>query len=230
LKLVVDFLAFEYYHRLKLTANASPYFTTVNNQLDMFLLADHCCVVTQFLFSKAERYAELGNAAELEEENKKLLYEINEEDFPDYISFTVYKAVSLFYVRNYSDCAGILSKLIQGLGLKNYGHIEMEIKLFLAFNYVLLRKPDMVKMLVSSISRKLNPADELRYKNAKELMKILRLLTGSKNTVKETEIKVRRLRDLFYLNNEGENRMLTYLKLDNELISELSNAAQRIKS
>ena len=229
LQLVIDFLAFEYYHGLKLVPDSTPYFVKVNSQLDTFLLADHCCVVTQFLFSKAERYAELGKGPELEEENRKMLSEINKEDAPDYINLMLYHAVSLFYGRRYSDAAVILNKLLQGLGLKNYGHAEMEIKLFLAFNYVLLKKPENAEILLLSLARKQNGSEEAKYKNTRELTKILKLLTGSRYTAKVTEEKVRQLRDSHYMNNVGEYRVLHFLKLNDDLIVELSNSGPRVK-
>ncbi|HXC03869.1 MAG TPA: hypothetical protein VNZ86_03905, partial [Bacteroidia bacterium] len=42
LKNVFDFLAFQYYHKLKLYKNEAPFFEKVNDRLDTFLLADHC--------------------------------------------------------------------------------------------------------------------------------------------------------------------------------------------
>lgn len=108
LRNVFDFLAFEYYHGLKLYKNEAPYFDKVNNSLSSFLLSGHCVFSTHFLRTKIERYIHLGLEDQLAKEQEAMTYEADAVDVPNYINLNISRAVSAYYSGDYSGHPGYL--------------------------------------------------------------------------------------------------------------------------
>jgi hypothetical protein len=227
LRTVFDFLAFEYYHGLKLYKNETVFFTKVNNKLDTFLLADHCCFTARFLISKVERSNYLGTSEKLMSENKNLAIDVSKEDVPNYIYFMLYKAASAFYSHKYSDVVHALNALLNAVSFKNILHAEMEVKLFLGLNYSLMNKHEQTEILIKSISRKLNEREDCKYENVQAFVRLLKGLMMSE--AKDSDEKLRKLRDKFELENESENRILGFLKLDDAFIGKFSRSIKEIK-
>jgi hypothetical protein len=228
LRTVFDFLAFEYYHGLKLFKNETPYFEKVNGQLDTFLLAGHCCFNTRFLLSKAERYAELGIGRQLKAENEELTNEISKEDAPNFIYYMLYRAISAFQSSEYPEAIKILNELLNEVSFKNMLHSEVEVKLMLALSYSMLNKYEQTDILLKSITRKLNERGADEYENAQDFIKILKLQMSSE--VKGVEEKIRKLRDKFSQHNEGKTKILGFIRFDDAFIAELSRSIKRVQA
>ncbi len=225
LRTVFDFLSFEYYHGLNLYKNASPYFENVNDQMDSFLLADHCCCVTSFLPSKVERYVKLGIADRLVEENRSLFSGFETEDLPNYVFLAMYKASSFFYAFDYQKAISTLNELQSSIGFKNILHTELEVKLFLALNYSMMNQYEQADIIIKSVSRKLAERGEEDYESAQIFVKILKLQMSSE--LKDIEHKISALYDQFIDQNKGKNKILRFLKFDKPFISELSRFIKR---
>jgi hypothetical protein len=225
LRTIFDFLAFEYYHGLRLFKNAAPYFESVNEQLDTFFLADHCCMVTYFLSSKVERYLKMGIAATLVEENVLLTHEFLEEDVPNYVFLSMYKASSFFYAGNYPETVSTLKSLLRAIKFKNILHAEVEVKLFLALNYSMINQYDKAEILIKSVSRKLGEKTGENYDSTQIFIRILRMQMSADQ--KDVDSKIRILYDQFMLKNKGKNRILRFLKFDKPFIAELSRYTKR---
>jgi hypothetical protein len=228
LRTVLDYLAFEYYHGLKLYKNEAPYFERVNARLDAFLLTNHCCFVTQFLISKVERYIELDTTEQLELETSKMVTVIASEDAPNYVYYMVYQASSFYYAQKYSESVRVLNELIKDISFKNMMHVEVEVKLFLALCYSMQNKYDQAEILIKSISRKLNDREEEDYGNAQAFIRMLKMQMSL--DVKEVEDKVMKQRDKFLLLNTGRTKLLSFLKMDDAFVTELSRSIKRSKS
>ncbi len=225
LRTIFDFLAFEYYHRLRLFKNETPFFDKVNGKLDSFLLADHCCVTTLFLLSKVERYVQLNQVNKLQEEASALTHEVSKEDVPNFVYFNLYKACAAYYAKNYAEAVKTLSEVINSISLKNMLHTEVELKLFLALNHSMMNKYEQAEILIKSLSRKLNEREENDYENAHAFIRMLKIQMTSE--VKEVEDKIRKLRDKFTIANEGPQRIMSFLKLDDSFVSELSRSIKK---
>jgi hypothetical protein len=228
LRTVMDFLAFEYYHGLKLTKNETPYFERVNEKLDQFLLADHCCFNARFLLSKLERYCQMGMCKTLEEENKLLTNEVSEKNVPSYIYYKLYIASSSYYSGQYADAIQTLNEMLNAVSLKNMLHTEMEAKLFLALNYSMVNKYEQAEILIKSVSRKLNERGADEYENVQSFIRILKLQMSSE--IKDMETKMKKLCEKFVQANDGKNRILGFLKMDEAFVSELSRSIKRVKA
>jgi hypothetical protein len=228
LQLVYQSLAFEYYHKLNLTKKESKFFEEGDKKLSSFLLYNHCCFTTHFLISKVERAIELGTEEQLYEDNADNIpnYEPDKADIPNYINWAKYKAVCAFYVKEYQEAVHTLNGLINDISFKNYPHSEIEIKLLLALNYSMINKYDPATSLLRSVTRKIRELnDDMGYENALVFYKILSLQMSS--SARQVDQKITQLFAKFELLNQKSNRMLEYIKVDENFIKTLSQVVKR---
>ena len=104
-------------------------------------------------------------------------------------------------------------------------HTEVELKLFLALNHSMMNKYEQAEILIKSLSRKLNEREENDYENAHAFIRMLKIQMTSE--VKEVEDKIRKLRDKFSIANEGPQRIMSFLKLDDSFVTELSRSIKK---
>jgi len=228
LLLVYNFLAFEYYHKLNLPKKEAKYFEEVEKKLSSFLLFNHCAFPSKFLISKIERHLEAGTEGELYEQNRKLIpnYEADKNDVPNYINYAKYMAACAFYAKRYQEAIQILNMLINDISFKNYPHSEIEIKLFLSLNYSMMNKYDPATSLLRSVTRKIRELnDDMGYENALIFYKILSLQMSS--SARQVDQKITQLFAKFELLNQKSNRMLEYIKFDDQFIKLLSQSVKK---
>lgn len=227
LKLVYNFLAFEYYHQLKLFKKEARYFDVVNENLNSFLLFNHCAFTSRFLSSKLERYILNDLERSLYDESLTLQenYEPDKQDIPNYINYMKYLSVCAFYSGKHQEAVGVLSRLLNDVSFKNYPHAEIEIKLFQALLYSMINKYDPANSLMRSVARKVRETeDETGYENAATFNKILSLQMSS--SAREVEQKIQQQFKRFELLNTGNNRMLEFLKLDEAFAKKLAQGVK----
>jgi tetratricopeptide (TPR) repeat protein len=226
LRTVFDFLAFEYFQRLGQYELARPYFENVNSLLNTFLYADHCCLVTQFLLSKAEKYSLAGAGSELIAENQNLSHSFSADDVPNYVNCAMFKACSYFYDADYAAAIKCLNELQSAISFKNFLHAEVELKLLLALCYSMVNEHEPAEVLVKSVVRKINEKGGAEYGNVQLFVRILRLQMNSES--EDVEEKITKLYNKYLLENTGETQILRYLKMDKAFIFELSRYIKRI--
>lgn len=227
LNLAYNFLAFEYYHQLKLYKKEAKYFDVVNENLQSFLLFNHCAFTSRFLVSKMERYVMNDMEKNLYEENVGLQdnYEPDKQDIPNYINYMKYLSVSAFYAKKYQEAVSILSRLVNDVSFKNHPHAEIEIKLLLSLFYSMINKYDPANSLMRSVARKVRESeDEIGYENASIFNKILSLQMSS--SAKDVEQKIKQQFQRFEMLNNGSNRMLEFLKFDDAFIKHLAQGVK----
>lgn len=220
---VYNFLSFEYYHSLKQYKKEVQYFEVVNTHLPSFMYYNFCTFNSKFLISKLERYVQLGLEKTLYEENKTLFAEYlpDPNDVPNFINFLKYMAMGAFYEENYNESVSILNRLLNEVSFKNFAHAEVEVKLLLALSYSMVNKYDPAFSLLRSVSRKLRElSDTQDLDNAVTFAKMLSMQMETSS--KSSEDKLLKLRDKFELLNQGNSRMLSFLKLDDAFIKILA--------
>lgn len=214
---VYYFLAFEYYHSLKQHKKASSYFKEINEDLPAFMLFNFCSFPAKFLQSKIERSIYLDKQESLYNEVSFLMdnYIADPHDLPGYIYIMKYIAVSAYHSQKYQDSIRTLNDLMNRVNLRNYNHAEVEIKLFLAFCYLIVGNDDMVHNLIKSVNRKIKEFnDEGQYENAIIFSKMLVLLIDP--SAKNKDHKVKLLKNKFLLLNRCDTRMLEYIELSKD--------------
>jgi tetratricopeptide (TPR) repeat protein len=175
-----------------------------------------------------ERSIETGTEGELYEQNKQALanYEPDKNDIPNYINYAKYTATCAFYGKRYQEAVQILNTLINDISFKNYPHSEIEVKLLLALFYSMINKYDPATSLLRSVTRKIRELDdEMGYENALLFYKILALQMSS--SARQVDQKIGQLFSKFELINQKENRMLEYIKIDEQFIKALSQVVKR---
>ncbi len=203
------------------------YFELLNNQFPSFFYHNHTCFCSKFLISKLETYIFQNKEETLYEENKKIfeMYRPEKSDIPNYVNYMKYCAASSFYSQKYSEAAKTLSELINEVGFLHYPHSEIEVKLFLVLAYSMCNKYEVAWNILRSATRKISELnDDLSYENAKIFAKILAVQLGSNKG--DLTKKLIPLRNQFELLNQGNKRMLEFLKLDDKLISTLAKAVK----
>ena len=126
-----------------------------------------------------------------------------------------------FYEENYNESVSILNRLLNEISFKNFAHAEVEVKLLLALSYSMVNKYDPAFSLLRSVSRKLRElSDTQDLENAVTFAKMLSMQMETSS--KSSEDKLLKLRDKFELLNQGNSRMLSFLKLDDAFIKILS--------
>lgn len=224
LRTTLNFLFFEYYHKHKLIKKEMQYFELLHTQFPVFFYHNHTCFCSKFLISKVETYINQGNAETLYEENAGIFEKYNPEktDIPNYVNYIKYLAASAFYSKKYSETAKILSELINEIGFKHFPHSEIEIKLFLTLAYSMCNKYELAWNVLRSATRKISEVnDSGSYENAKMFAKILNLQLSSASQKGKTAEKILPLKNQFELLNQGDKRMLEFIKLDEKLIEQL---------
>jgi hypothetical protein len=228
LQLVYNFLAFEYYHKLNLSKKAIRYYDEVNKKLPSFLLFNHCTYTTRFLISRILHHLENNAEQELYDQNKLMFanYEPDKNDVPNYINFVKYISACAFYSKRYQEAVQNLNTLINDISFKNYPHSEIEVKLLLALNYSMINKYDPANSLLRSVTRKIRELnDDMGYENALIFYKVLSLQMSS--SARHIDQKISQLFSKFELLNQKSNRMLEYIKIDDQFIKLLSQVVKR---
>jgi len=219
---VVNFLYFEFYHKLGLFKKADQYYALVNVRLPAFLYYSHSTFSSRFLISKLERSIKLGIEKELNVENELVFksYQPDRQDTPNYLNYVKYMAASSYYAGKTHEATKLLFNLLNYISLKGYAHAEIEIKLFLALTYSLCNKYDLAWNLLRNTLRKIRELNkDMRYENALVFGTMLKLQTSSKSDMEEKLISMGKR---FKVLNNGPTRMLQFIKMDDAFIKLLA--------
>lgn len=222
---IMDYLQFEYYHGLGLTKKEKSSFDRVNMMLPVFLNYNHSIYTYQFLFSKVERYIEFDIQENLWIENNLLTeqYSPNINDISSFIEYKKYLAISAYFVKKYDVAIRELSTLINEVSFKNNTHSEIEIKLFISLLYCYKGKHDLSWNIIRSATRKIREQNEdLKYEHAVHFAKMLKTIIGTLKSNSEEKAKLQLKK--FILLNKGKYKMLSFLKLDETIVTDIINS------
>jgi hypothetical protein len=223
LKLVFEYLKFEYYSINSIYRKAEKFFEEVD-EASVELLTNYNLYTfpAKFLLTKIERYLRIGTENLLYEENKILFdeYEVDIEDVPQFVIYTMYRALGCYYADKYDEAARIVNNLLNVLSLKKHPFAQMEVKLFLALQYCLLKDYDLFNQLINSIQRQVRI---LGKEHCTHILLYTKIMKSSLNDVKKsksTKIQgnINKLRNVL----PKHFSPLNYIKLDDEFISRLS--------
>lgn len=193
MNLVFEFLKLEYYNHYKVYRKAEKFFEEVNDASSN-LLTNYGLYTypAQFLISKIKRHIRLGTEAEMYDENIGVFhdFEINEQDLPTYITYTIYRTVSCYYSNNYDEACKWVNGLLNNVSLKKYPLVLVEIKVLLALQYCLVNDFDLFNQLMNSIQRQLRLLGKGTCEHVTLFTKILKVSISSVKKNKAEKIKV----------------------------------------
>ncbi len=210
-EIAVDYLMFEYYKKSN-PVKALPLFHKVNLQKNNLLLYSSICLTPQFLLSKVGFMAEQNQLDELlNEENSG--YIIDPNDTYSKIVLGMHNAMICYYSGKTKDAIGILNDLINEHSFKDFFHINIEVRLTLAYFYIQLKDFDLAENFTKSIYRKIKTEELNEYANVLDLIKFFNLEitpdTSEKNNTKKKDALT-----LFIARNNGKYTILDHLLFD----------------
>lgn len=223
LHLVFEFLKLEYYNHYKVYRKAEKYFEEVNDAIGS-LMSNYSLFVypAQFLISKIERSLRLGTEGELYKENEGLFlgYEPDKDDLPKYITYVIYRALSCFYAKHYTEAARWINNLLNEVSLKKFPEIQLEIKMLLALQYCLMQDFDLFNQLINSIQRQLRLIGKEKFAHIIILTKILR--TSMNESKKNKDEKIHALINRIDIKRDSRFTPTSLIRFDEDLIKLLS--------
>ncbi|HNP18049.1 MAG TPA: hypothetical protein PKL31_06420 [Fulvivirga sp.] len=189
LNLVFVFLKLEYYTHYKVYRKAERYYEEVNDAVDN-LLTNYTLYTypAQFLITKMNRHLRMGIAETMYEENEGLFqdFELDKQDVPTFLTYTMYRAISAYYVGKYDEASKWINNLLNEVSLKKYPYIQLEIKAVLALQYCMLNDFDLFNQLINSIQRQIRL---LGKENCHHIILITKILKTAISDVKKSKGK-----------------------------------------
>lgn len=193
LNLVFEFLKLEYYNHYKVYRKAERYYEEVNDAASN-LLTNYTLYSfpAQFLITKVNRHLRMGTEREMYRENEQtfLDFEIDTLDVPTYLIYTVYKAISAYYVEKYDEAGKLINNLLNEVSLKRYPLVQLEIKSILAIQYCMLNEIDLFNQLINSIQRQIRLIGKEQCEHILILTKILKLGISDAKRIKSDKLEM----------------------------------------
>ena len=221
-KFVIEALYFEYYQKINNPVRARHYYKLVIDNMGEY--ASHHIMnfhVVQFLNAKVELF--------LASEEEKILREKNESIFRSlyietgetysYICYHKYQAIVKYIDGDYSATAGILNNLRNTISMKQYWLVDMDLKLFQALQYAILKEDVLCKQLIGNIERNLR-AKKTDFKNIKLFIKLIKVSFVEQDSQTRKK-KISSLWDSFLKRNTGDDMVLSYLQIDKKVLQKL---------
>ncbi len=210
IRLAFDYLRFEYYHTLHLSKKEEFYIDEIKTNLTLFIENySYYTFSPRYLISILERSSRLMQPEKLltDYEGFVSIYSTEPSNYTQYITFYHFKAACFILNNNFSDAEKVLSKMRNEISFKRFPHIELELKLLLAYAYTQTNKEDLFNQLIKSVHRQIRNSSELEYESAKVFVKCITKIIHFP-TQKD---KILSLFQRFKAINTGHDQILTYL-------------------
>lgn len=203
-ELPIDFLFYEYYRKTN-KAKAKPYFEKVNDQFNNLMLYAGVALVTNFLTSKITYLAENDNQSELlDGTGEKILMDPN--DIYTKVMYGLYNSVINYLQGRLKEAVTALNGIINLYSFKDFFHININVKLSLAFYYIELKEYELAENLTKSIYRKIKSEKINDYDNVLDIIKVLNSEMEGK-----AGAKIKDAFELFKARNKGNYAVLEHL-------------------
>lgn len=191
MNLAFEFLKLEYYNHYKVYRQAEKFYEEVNDAgANLLVNYTNYTFPAQFLISKVERHLRLGTEMELYTENEGMFLdlEIDTQDVPKHIVYTIYRALSCYYADKHEEAAKTINNLLNEVSLKKYPYAQLEIKSLLALEYTLLKDYELFNQLSNSIQRQIRLFGKDSCENIQLFIKILKIATSEAKKEKAKKI------------------------------------------
>jgi len=215
-KPVIDFLNFEYYLGLNQIKKASGYYQELDKLFQKWLLQNNICLAFKFLLSKIDFLIAANRKDDIGKLDGDLFYDTN--DLHTHVMYRFYSGLSFYFNGKHKNSITLLNDLLNEVSFKNYFTVETEIKLTLAYIYIQQDEIEMADNLLKGLSRKVASIGGNDFKNVKEAVKLMYLISDGldkKNSV--TKYKDT-LDQLNYYNFKGR-KILSFLQHELESLA-----------
>ncbi len=223
IKFIIEALYFEYYQRINNLVRATYHYKNVIEHIaehaNRYILNFH---IIQFLNAKIAFYIANRDDKLIKEKNDAIIRNlfVETEEVYNYISFQKYQAIVKYYEGNYTASASIINELRSSINLKPYWFADIELKLFHAFEYAILKEEVICRQLIGNIERSLR-ARSSEHKNIKLFIKLIKASFLTQDTLVKQK-KLANLWDTFQKKNTGSDKILSYIILDDKIIQKMA--------
>lgn len=222
LKLLFDYLSFEYYTKYGIRKKVNEYFILVEEETTRFLNSyNYYAIPSMLLLTMLRMPMQEDGLEKLKQRNEELLqrYDISRDDPVNFINFYLYLAVSYFKLEDFERSNQYLNDLRNEISFKNYPHAELEVKLLMGTNYLMLKEYELCNSLIKSVGRKLSNLEYYDYPNAKIYRRILQ--QALKTPTKDRRLKMIGLAHEFKMLNKSHYSLLTTMEIDDVFVTKL---------
>lgn len=168
---------------------------------------------SQMLFFKLEHHLKTGDIKKLQDDNTSFISKIEVDPYRlvPYVNFNLFQAYVSYYGGNWEETSRLLYRMRNKVNLRKYPHMDLEVKLFLAFSYVMQEETDLANQLILSLQRQLKKGEADEYENARVLLKIMSARLSSKSGRKAETLRkmVEEYREI----NKGKYAILPHLDI-----------------
>jgi tetratricopeptide (TPR) repeat protein len=214
---VAEYLKFEYLRKTGQSKKAIPYFENLLAGIETWLLNSGNCMAFKLLLTALEFKPEPGKENLTIEPDTQFI--CDPADFFSGVIVSLYKAVVLLENGKLKESASLLNDALNKGSFKDSQHLEIELKLTLAYVYTKQQDFDLAANLVRSVSRKIKVTEDHPYENALDFCKVLTLLSGETTSGGAAQ-KISSALKMFSLNNSGEHKILSFLQREINLLKD----------
>ena len=221
-KFVVDMLYFEYYQKTHNVVRADHYFKKsapgVPELAKKHILNFN---VVQFLYSAIDIYMASGDMQYLNANaDIESMFEIDKDEVYHFVYIKQYFAICKFYEGDYSKTAKLLNDLRNSISLRNYFFADVQLKMFQALQYALMGDEELATQLINSVKRQISD-EEGEWRNIRSFLKMLGVAIKP-GDFKKKYAKMTQLWKRFQEENQGHEKLLSFLNLDDKLLKRMS--------
>jgi tetratricopeptide (TPR) repeat protein len=207
-EVVVDYLYFEYFKKIN-SPKATNLCLKVNEQIGNFMLFNSICLSPRFLISKAQVLCDAGKQEELLNDlDKQILIDPN--DSYSKVLYGLYSSLLSYYSGRTKEAINTLNSIINLYSFKDFFHINIEIKITLAYYYIQIKEFDLAENLLKNIYRKIKSEELTQYDNVLDIIKVLNMELYPDKTEKGNA-KKKDSYTLFVARNNGKYAVLNHL-------------------
>lgn len=203
---MINILYFEYYISLKLLKDADRYLEKIVISADSPTYCNRYFFVSAFFLSLLDHYVSKDMHDKLYVDVHQFEFFLDADDFTNNLLFEILIAGSFYYSAQYSKAIQCLNKILNGYSFKQMKKVEIELKLFLAYLYVLTGKTELLDTLLRGVTKWISDqTDEMDHRII-NFMHLVKIFANNK----QKHIKVDRLKMLLVENKAiiGENSVL----------------------
>lgn len=225
INLIFDFLRFAYYNREGRETQERIYYEILDYKIEELLTDFNFGMdCSQILLFKLSRHIGEGTEDILLKDYEEYISKIDiepSERIVTFVNYGLFQAYVSYYSKNYDDASRILYRLRNKVNLRKYPHMDAEIKMFLAFTYVLQDEVDLANQLILSLQRQLKKVHFADYAHGKLFLKILTNRLSGKSSKRVQQ--VRKYLTEFLEINKGDKALLPHLDLEMALFGKNGN-------
>lgn len=223
LKPVFEYLRFEYYNTIDTYRKSESNYESVNEGIGG-LLTNYGLYTfpPQFLLTKLNKNRAAGTERMLYEESKKLFedFEVDKSNVPQHVLYTIYRATSCYYAGKYDEAARWINTMLNEQSLKKLPYTLLEVKIFMALQYCLMRDADLFNQLTNSIQRQVRLLGKDKCQHIVIYMKIFKASINPVKKGKAAKISVHLSKLLKVMPNYFSP--FNFIKLDDDFVTRLS--------